>query len=188
MRRRSLWSVLVAGVGLGCFLWPGFAVAAPLLLPDVDIVEQDAASAPVAQVSEMAQLKDEIRARMDGTIWTLELTPLNGGKKAHQDTLTFEGRTISSSRLTQKGYGSTNYGLLMSGDGILSWETMQRNARGDTVFWRGALDGEMIRGTLHMRSRKGKQIKYSFTGTQTGRIEREPTPGLDASAPESSPQ
>ena len=116
----------------------------------------------------MEKLREEIRARLDGTAWSLELRPLEGTGKTKQDTVSFTGRTVTSQRMEKLGYAASNYSLNVKEDQTASWETMQTKAGEGVVFWRGELEGETMRGVLSQQPAKGPAENYSFVGKQTG--------------------
>jgi hypothetical protein len=135
-------------------------------------------------------LRDEIRARLDGTSWTLVLKPMEEGQKTQKDTLTFQGREVTSQRLTKAGYNSSNYSVNIGGDGVAVWETMQTKEGEGVAFWRGELQGETMQGVLSQQPTEGPVQAFSFTATQTGVTEKsqvppagtQPTQGTSATA------
>lgn len=106
---------------------------------------------------------EELRAKLSGTTWSLDLTPQAGGK-AIADTLAFADRQVTSTVLTQDGYGASNITLTRQGGTVL-WETMQSKEVGDpVVFWRGEINGDRMSGVMTKRQPDGKTQSYSFTG------------------------
>ena len=138
--------------------------------------------APRAQTP-AEKLREEIRSRLDGTTWSLELRPLEGPGKTKPDTVSFTGRTVTSQRLEKLGYGTSNYSLNVKEDRTATWETMQTKTGEGVAFWRGELEGETMRGVLSQQPAKGPAENYSFVGKQTGG----PKPA-EAKAPEAAPE
>lgn len=102
---------------------------------------------------------------LDGTEWTIEIRPQGAAQTSFPqvDRIVFKDGKISSKYLSSKGYSTSNYGLVIQGDGRLSWETMQRNAQGDTVFLRGEANkkGEMF-GSLSAQPAQGSEESLTF--------------------------
>ena len=120
------------------------------------------------QQTEMEKLREALRAKLDGTKWALELRPMEGTGKIKQDAVSFTGRTVTSERLAKLGYPASNYSLNAKEDRTATWETMQTKAGEGVAFWRGELEGEMMRGVLSQQPANGPGENYSFVGKQTG--------------------
>ena len=110
---------------------------------------------------------------LNGTTWTIELTPKDktAGSFPAVDKLIFKDGTVVSKYLSANGYPASNYGSSIQ-DGKLVWETMQRNASGDVVFWRGEAtrEGKMA-GVVNRRPVKGAAERFSFTSAYYKREE-----------------
>lgn len=126
-----------------------------------------AAPAPVASKSAQDKQRDEVRAMLDGTTWTIDLRSDATGK-TKQDTLTFQGRTVSSGWLTKSGYGASNYSLRIQDDGLVIWETMQSKEGEGLAFWRGELQNDAMSGALSKQPTKGASESFSFSGKKAG--------------------
>jgi len=109
------------------------------------------------------KIKIEIRERLDGSIWSLILNESGGGKKNIKDTLTFDGRTVSSERLLKEGYNTSNYSLMVQDDGSAVWQTMQVKEGAGRSFWRGEFKGEdKMYGMLSKQPTEGTPQNFSF--------------------------
>ncbi len=133
----------------------------PVVAPSAPSV---AASAPaVAKPSP----EDEVRAQLDGTQWSIELTPLSGEKgKPQKDMVKFSGRTMSSERMGKAGYPGANISITIGGDGVPVWETMQTKEGEGVTFWRGELHGTTMRGVLSKHPTNDKVQDFSFSGRE----------------------
>ena len=161
---RSWLMVAVACVALCAPAWaaqPEKQDTQPVASP----AAKPAVPAPVATVSPQEKLREQVRAKLNGTNWTLELKPETGGKTV-QDTVTFEGRTVKSSWLTKSGYNVSNYSLQVSEDGSAVWETMQSKEGEGLAFWRGELAGEKMSGVLSKQPKEGTPMSYNFSATK----------------------
>ena len=134
------------------------------------------------RLTEMEKLREELRAKLDGTEWTLELRPMEGTGKNKRDTVSFTGRTVTSDRLAKLGYPTSNYSLNVKEDRTATWETMQTKAGEGVVFWRGELEGETMRGVLSQQPANKPAESYSFVGKQTGGVTPAPAPAEPAQA------
>ena len=47
-------------------------------------------------------------------------------------------------------------------DGVTTWETLQSNASGDTVSWRGDWQGDIMKGVLSYKPASGPARDFSF--------------------------
>ena len=95
----------------------------------------------------------------------LEMKPLSDqkGKRPRQDTLTFEGRQVTSTNLFREGYPTSSYSVTVQTEsGMVIWETMQTGPNGEVVCWRGEYDGQRMRGVV-TRQKDGKELEsFSF--------------------------
>ncbi len=135
--------------------------------------QQPQASQPSAETASVAQPKtpeEALLAQLNGTQWSLKLTPSNAAKeqKPVNDTVSFNGRKITSEFLSKSGYPSSNFSLSMGGDGKGVWETMQTKEGEGVAFWRGEIDGSTMRGVLSKHPVEGNPEDYSFAGQVTG--------------------
>lgn len=126
------------------------------------------ATPPVTEPVKPLSPEDEARAKLDGTSWALEVTPLSGtGKvKEHKDTVSFTARQVTSEKLSKAGYPSSNYSITIGDDDIAVWETMQTKEETGVVFWRGELRGSTMQGVLSKHPTEGAAEDFSFVGRE----------------------
>ena len=140
--------------------------------------KEDAARA----VQELArkQIAQKSTDLLNSKDWVVYLVPsgVSAGKRLPviEDILTFKDGRVVSRNLISRGYGDSNYTLSIMPDGIAVWETMQRTAQEDLVFWRGELRGEDLTGVMNMHTSKGAIEEYSFSMNK-------PAPPAQAEAP-----
>ncbi len=74
-----------------------------------------------------------------------------------------------SEYISSLGFSTSNYAFTITPEGRLVWETMQRNSKGEMVFWQGEAtqDGKM-KGSLSRQApakddTKGELTEFSFT-------------------------
>ena len=171
-------SKLLVGGMVGAMSVAGVVLAAEAPSADVKgAAEQpsappavQAAPAPAVAKSPEERLRDEMRTRLNGTAWSLDLRPMGGesGEKPQKDSMTFDERQVTSERLGKAGYGSSNYSLNITDEQKVIWETMQSKEGEGLVFWRGELRGEGMRGVLSEQPTGGTPKNFSFIATQTG--------------------
>lgn len=191
MNRRMGWSLVGVCVGLACVA--GLAVAEENAAPTADTTVTPATSTPgavAAQTPDPAQakrekLKAEFRARLDGTSWALELRRVGGGKKSLKDTLTFQGGTVTSQRLSKAGYTTSNVSLIVDSDDMVIWQTMQMKEGKGRVFWRGQLQDENeMDGLMNQQPQEGQQEEFVFTASRIEVGAGVEPPSGDAQAPQ----
>ncbi len=125
---------------------------------------------PAAPKADHVAQQAQAAARLKGTAWAIELTPMTGEKPKRPltDTLHFENGKIGSDGLTKSGYPATNYTLTIGDDNTPVWESMQTKEGEGVSFWRGELRGETMRGILSKHPIEGNAEDYSFVGHQSG--------------------
>jgi hypothetical protein len=101
-----------------------------------------------------------------------------------RDRLTFTSRTVTSERLSNEGYGTTNYSVNIPAGTSVVWETMQTKAGEGVAFWRGELKGNRMEGVLNQQLTDGGVKEFSFQATNTA--PKAPPPAANA-AGESAP-
>jgi len=107
-------------------------------------------------------------SQIDGTEWEVELIPSSGEGKRLSDTLTFEGGKITSNRLSQKGFPSSNFTLTKrEGEDVVIWETMQTSEEEGLSFWRGEIRDTAMRGVFSQHPIGGDAKDFSFIGKRT---------------------
>jgi len=101
---------------------------------------------------------------LEGYAWKIKLTRMDAAKSdsGTEDIISFKNHQIGSNNLVQEGFGLSNYSKAESKPGLVSWETIQSNSRGDTANWRGDWNGKSMRGVLRRRLDDGTVTDYSF--------------------------
>lgn len=129
-----------------------------------------AAQAPEVKEAKPLSPEEQIRAQLDGSQWTVQLTPSSGSKglEAQKDTISFTQRQVTSEFLSKAGYPATNYSLSIGGDGRAVWETMQTKENEGVAFWRGELEGLVMQGVLSKHPTEGTPEDYSISGQAVG--------------------
>jgi hypothetical protein len=111
-----------------------------------------------------AELEAKARETLNKKEWQISVTPIGNTKaKPEGDTLIFYASLVSSKRFAAKGFIESNYTLRTLQDGTVIWETMQKNNKGEIVFWKGELRGETMVGVLSFHPKKGGNEDFSFT-------------------------
>lgn len=118
------------------------------------------------------QRVQEAQSRLNGTEWTIQVTPLGGTqpKYPEADTLRFEKGKVSSKQLDNAGFMATNYTLTVGDDGVPVWETMQTSGDTSVALWRGQIHGETMRGMFSKHSAQGEITDSAFSGKFVGPI------------------
>jgi len=94
---------------------------------------------------------------LEGTIWEVEIKVSN--KETVNDKLIFNNKKFSSQKFNEKGFSPTNYSVRYKDNGIMVWETIQTDQKGETISWYGEFDGNVIKGILYQKS--GNEEKSS---------------------------
>ena len=91
---------------------------------------------------------------LDGTTWVAP--PLD--KDAKPDTLRFDKGQFNSSECVQYGYTGGAYETKKK-TGALTWTSVQKNAEGDTMDWKGTWDGKSdeMKGRFVYTDKDGKK-------------------------------
>lgn len=127
--------------------------------------------------AERAERERRAASQLNGTTWTVDMTPLSGEKaqKPLKDTLTFDAGKVTSQVLSRDGYPTSNYTLTIHDDGAVVWETMQTKEGAGVAFWRGERHGDTMRGILSRHPAEGASLDYSFSGTAAASEAPQPT-------------
>lgn len=123
-------------------------------------------SPKLVQPSSDANRKTESRVReiLSAKDWLVYLSDVDGKKNVTDvDVLNFSEGKFTSKSLFNKGYPVSNFVILVSGNGTVSWETTQVTESGDMAFWKGQFQSEIMRGVLSMHTLKGQLQDFYFT-------------------------
>ena len=133
-----------------------------------------------------AKISAEVRERLNGSVWSLEMNSTDGGKKGVKDTLTFAGRTVSSERLVKDGYNTSNYSIMVQDDGSAVWQTMQIKEGAGRVFWRGEFSAEdKMYGMMSKQPEGEANEDFSFRASLESVDKAMPEPPQPTPAPKS---
>ncbi|MCX5701904.1 MAG: hypothetical protein NTW64_02845 [Candidatus Omnitrophica bacterium] len=143
-----------------------FLIAAGFLAESMAIAKEETKAAPPVVDPVVARREKEAKAKETLGLkeWTIYLITMTEKKmKTDTDLLTFAEGKITSKNLSPKGFPSSNYTVTVQEDETIIWETMQTADNGDIAFWRGELQGELMRGVLSMHPVKGEVKDYTFS-------------------------
>lgn len=162
--------VLLAGVGLGVFYIQRIQKDAAQRQKKINEAKQEAVvkkeQIVINPLTERKPLEQMPLAELNGTEWTIEVKAVdkNVPLSIYFDKLQFKGGKVSSKSMLDKGFLASNYTLTVQEDGTLSWETMQKNSLGETIFWRGETtkDNKMS-GVFSKQASGGKTEDLFFT-------------------------
>ncbi len=107
---------------------------------------------------------------LNGTAWNVQIKPVDAASvsddaQSRVDQLRFfDGRKVVSLRLSEEGFGWSNYTLFDQSDGTVRWETMQTGPGGETVCWSGEAGGETMRGIMTRQLPGGATENFTFVG------------------------
>ncbi len=161
--------VLLAGVGLGVFYVQKIKKDDVLTQKKINEVKQEEAKKEekaAILVVEKKIMEQMPLIELNGTEWTIEVKSADKSVSSavYFDKLLFKDGKVSSKGMIDKGFLASNYTLLLRDDGTLSWETMQKNSSGETIFWRGETTSDnKMSGVLSKQSLGGKTEDVFFT-------------------------
>ena len=115
----------------------------------------------------IAEQRKEIEERVkeiNGSKWEVVLSSTDPKVKEVKDTFLFQDKQMTSTKLSERGFGATNYTVSLpsveTDFGV--WETMKTGAEG-VLFMRGEWNKERMRGTVTEQLDGGKKVvEYSF--------------------------
>lgn len=105
-------------------------------------------------------------AELGGTSWDVQLRAVNGltGASPEKDRLEFLDGKLVSRQLDAQGYQPSHYTMARRADGSLVWETMQTDAAGAVVHWRGETNGQAMHGLMTRQASGGAALSFNFVG------------------------
>ncbi len=106
---------------------------------------------------------------LNGTVWEVELISVSpeGVKTPLRDKIKFNGKAFESYYFSNQGFSRSNYTVTVH-DGVITWETIQTNAVGETVSWRGDWQGGKMEGMLSFHPVGKNPQDFSFISNQFG--------------------
>ncbi len=101
---------------------------------------------------------------LNGTIWEVELISVasDGTRQPIRDKITFTGKSFKSHYFSTQGFSPSNYTVTVHDNNMITWETIQTNDKGETVSWRGDLEGKKMEGVLSQHSSNQNAHDFSF--------------------------
>lgn len=165
--------VLVVSSVIGTYLWTTRPAVYEKHAAKVESVkaspktQTEAVVQPVLTEAKAAQRKLVIV--LDGTEWNVQLIPTEGedarNRKVEFDQLKFMSSRMASQKFTMTGFDAAHYTVSQTPEGVIVWETMQRNSNGEMVSWRGEWIGNEMKGVLSKQLLDGKSQVFNFVGT-----------------------
>jgi len=135
---------------------------------EVKIDEKQALQLAKKKEAELKKANEELSKN----VWDVYLVPLADRKsKPQSDSLTFSEGKFTSKDKSEKGYASSNCTVTVQEDGTVVWETMQADAAGNVIFWRGELKDKIMQGMLSTQPKDGKNQDFSFTSAVPALVE-----------------
>ncbi|MBI4597916.1 MAG: hypothetical protein HY737_05900 [Candidatus Omnitrophica bacterium] len=146
------------------------------------------ARASAAMAADAQQMEKNVRAQLDGTVWTVDMqSPSESKGRSQKDTLTFTKWGVVSERLTKAGYANSNYSLTFPNAQTPVWDTTLSDEKLGIVRLHGEFRGGSLQGVISEAPAKGKPMDYEFSGTETsGKVidpSQTPTPPAPPAAP-----
>jgi REP element-mobilizing transposase RayT len=101
---------------------------------------------------------------LDGTIWDVELITIgeDGNTKQIKDKIRFNGKGFESYYFMNQGFNRSNYTVTVNDNGVVTWETVQRNPEGEIVSWHGDWNGKKMEGMMSYQSSGQNPQDFSF--------------------------
>ena len=121
-----------------------------------------------ARIIDLLPIKQNVapaaRPDLNGTIWDVELVSVSesGEKTSIKDKIQFNGKSFESYYFKSHGFSSPNYTVPFQNNGIVTWETIQKNFEGEMVSWRGDWQGSKMEGMLSYHSAGNSPRDFSF--------------------------
>jgi len=105
---------------------------------------------------------------LNGTIWEVELISVapDGTQTPVRDKITFSGRSFESHYFASHGFSKSNYSINVDENGMMTWETMQRNEKGEVISWRGDWNGKRMEGMMNYQPQGQTAQNFSFASNQ----------------------
>ena len=124
---------------------------------------------PELEAQRRAQIA-KAQKTLAGTTWTV-YTTLQDTRRPEEgtETFTFTERRVTTQNLANLGYapGGSNYSVRYEADGILVWETMQKDEEGEgEALLRGDLRGNVMTGVIDIQPATGSRKIYYFTSSK----------------------
>ena len=120
---------------------------------------------PTLTDSQKQALSSNALSKLHGQSWTIYITPQGAPySKPEVDVLTFTETTLSSKDLIARGYGTSSISMVVQNDGMVIWQTVQRNkVAGTTASWRGEMSGNGMYGIMSIKLKDSSRQNYEFS-------------------------
>lgn len=105
------------------------------------------------------------RVDLEGTLWDVELiTTSANGTEQIKDKIRFAGNGFESYYFLNQGFNPSNYTVTVNKNGVVTWETVQMNEKGDSLSWHGDWNGKQMEGMMSYRPKGNNPQDFSFIG------------------------
>ena len=119
--------------------------------------------APVSKMIARATPRT-FKTPIEGMIWEVEIYTVtkDGNTQPIKDKIRFNGKSFESYYFSSQGFSPSNYTVRVRENGAITWETMQRNPKGQVISWRGDLEGNQMAGVMSFQSDNKNAQDFSF--------------------------
>ena len=102
----------------------------------------------------------ELLGGLEDAQWQIKVFSAKEGE-ARSDIIHFKEGRFNSENLTLRGYGSSDYSLVIMDEDTIIWETKQASAEG-TASWRGEIKQKEMQGALNLLDNDGNAQAFTF--------------------------
>jgi hypothetical protein len=129
----------------------------------------NAETAPVSKMIARATPRT-FKTPIEGMIWEVEIYTVtkDGNAQPIKDKIRFNGKSFESYYFSSQGFSPSNYTVRVRENGAITWETMQRNPKGQIISWRGDLERNQMVGVMSFQSNNKNAQDFSFVSKKTG--------------------
>jgi REP element-mobilizing transposase RayT len=119
--------------------------------------------APVSKMIARATPRT-FKTPIEGMIWEVDIYTVtkDGNAQPIKDKIRFNGKSFESYYFSSQGFRPSNYTVKVRENGAITWETMQRNPKGQVISWRGDLEGNQMAGVMSFQSENKNALYFSF--------------------------
>jgi len=119
-----------------------------------------------AQIAFSAEIPADLaaakKAELNNTEWAVQVALIGGKGRAEADVISFvEGKMISKN-MRNAGFNDAEINVRIGEEGLVIWETMQADGKGDFAFWRGDIENGKMKGVLTKEDKRGAISNFSF--------------------------
>jgi hypothetical protein len=102
------------------------------------------------------------KAKLNNTEWAISVKPSGEKGKVEADVISFvEGKMISKN-MRNAGFNDAEVNVRIGEEGLVIWETMQSDGKGDFAFWRGDIENGKMKGMMTKEDKRGIISNFSF--------------------------